>query len=113
MDTKTIEDKIAHLFDNSGFDIVDIRISAYHNKISLQVFIDKENGDITLADCERWSDIIGSYIDMNSIIDASYNLEVSSPGIDRIIKKEKDFKRFVGRDVKIVLKSPFNGSRVY
>jgi ribosome maturation factor RimP len=50
---------------------------------------------------------------MNSIIDASYNLEVSSPGIDRIIKKEKDFKRFVGRDVKIVLKSPFNGSRVY
>jgi len=79
----------------------------------LQIFIDKENGEVNLADCETWTDKIGSYIDMNNIISGGYIIEVSSPGVDRVLKKEKDFLKFKGKEVKIMLKVPFDGSRVY
>lgn len=107
-----IEKKLEELFENTGFDIVDVKILRGKN-LTLQVFIDKEKGAVTLKDCEEWSDKIGSFIDMNSIIEGSYILEVSSPGIDRIIKKPKDFERFKGKDVKITLKRPINGTRIY
>jgi len=112
MDSKELEKKLEPLFENTGFEIVDIRI--YRAKsLMLQIFIDKSGSNVTLNDCEDWSNKIGSYIDMNSIMDSSYILEVSSPGMDRVIKKEKDFKRFKGKDVKITLKKPFDGARVY
>ncbi|MGC8867454.1 MAG: ribosome maturation factor RimP [Elusimicrobiales bacterium] len=112
MNLGELEKKLIPLFENSGFEIVDLRILRGKD-ITLQIFIDKENGSVTIKDCEEWSDKIGSFIDMNSIIDGSYILEVSSPGIDRIIKKPKDFERFKGKEVKILLKKPFEGTRVY
>lgn len=112
MTPEFLEEKIQPLFENSGFEIVDIKISG-GNKFTIQIFIDKENGNVTLKDCEVWSDKVGAFIDMNEIITQAYILEVSSPGVDRIIKKEKDFKRFIGKEVKILLKRPLNGSKVY
>jgi ribosome maturation factor RimP len=112
MKAEELEKKLEVLFENSGFEIVDIRICSGRSPV-YQVFIDKENGKVTIKDCEIWSDKIGSFIDMNSLITGPYILEVSSPGIDRIIKKPKDFERFKGREVKIVLKKPFDGTRIY
>ncbi len=112
MNENDLEKKLEPLFENSGFEIVDLKILRGRG-FTVQVFIDKESGGVSLKDCEEWSDKIGSFIDMNSIINGSYTLEVSSPGIDRIIKKPKDFERFKGKDVKIVLKKPFEGTRVY
>lgn len=112
MKAEDIEKRLEELFENSGFEIVDVKILRGKG-LTLQIFIDKDNGGVTLKDCEEWSDKIGSFIDMNSIIDGEYVLEVSSPGIDRIIKKPKDFERFKGKDVKITLKKPFDGTRIY
>ncbi|MEA3306455.1 MAG: ribosome maturation factor, partial [Elusimicrobiota bacterium] len=50
---------------------------------------------------------------MSDLVGDSYILEISSPGLDRVIKKEKDFIRFAGKKVKVKLKNPYNGSRVY
>jgi ribosome maturation factor RimP len=92
MNAEELEKKLEVLFENSGFEIVDIKIHR-GKSTTYQIFIDKENGRVTIKDCEVWSDKIGSFIDMNSLINGSYILEVSSPGIDRIIKKPKDFER--------------------
>ncbi|HOJ85633.1 MAG TPA: ribosome maturation factor RimP [Elusimicrobiales bacterium] len=112
MDSTELEKKLEPIFKDTGFDIADIKI--YRAKsLVVQIFIDKMEGNVTLKDCEEWSDKIVAYIDMNSVITTSYVLEVSSPGVDRIIKKPSDFIRFKGKDVKITLKKPFDGSRVY
>ncbi len=112
MDIVELEKKLEPLFEESDFEIVDIKIHRAKS-LTIQIFIDKLSGSVTIKDCEVWSDKIGSYIDMNSIIEGSYILEVSSPGIDRIIKKPKDFIRFKGKEVKILLKKPYDGTRVY
>ncbi len=70
-------------------------------------------GRVTLDDCEKMSEKIGAFIDMNNIIEGAYILEVSSPGFDRIIKKEKDFCKFKGSPVKVILKKPLDGARTY
>jgi len=112
MNALELENILTPLFENSGFDIVDVKVFRA-KALNIQIFIDKENGAITIKDCENWTDKIASYIDMNSIIAGEYIIEISSPGIDRIIKKPKDFIRFKGKDVKITLKKPFDGARVY
>lgn len=112
MKAEEIEKKLEPLFENTGFEIVDLKIIRGKG-FTVQVFIDKDSGNITLKDCEVWSDKIGAFIDMNMIIEGSYTLEVSSPGVDRIIKKPKDFERFKGKDAKIILKKPHDGARVY
>lgn len=112
MDAYELEKKLSIIFENTDFEIVDLKIIR-GKKMIVQVFIDKNKGAVNLRDCENWSDKIGAYIDMNSLIESSYVLEVSSPGVDRIIKKEKDFIRFKGKDVKITLKKPYEGTRVY
>ncbi len=113
MNASEFEEKLSPLTDNTGFEIVDIKVAGHGGKVLLQIFIDKNDGNVTLSDCETWTDKIGSYIDMNGLISGGYVLEVSSPGVDRIIKKEKDFIRFKGCEVKITLKKPMDGSRVY
>ncbi|MCX7905511.1 MAG: ribosome maturation factor RimP [Elusimicrobiales bacterium] len=112
MKVEEIEKKLELLFENTDYEIVDVKIIRGKNLI-LQVFIDRNNGKITLKDCEIWSEKIGAFIDMNSVIAGAYTLEVSSPGVDRIIKKPKDFEKFKGKDVKIVLKKPVEGIRIY
>lgn len=112
MNSVELEKQLLPIFENSGFEIVDIKIHRAKDLV-VQIFIDKENGNVSIKDCEDWSMKIGSFIDMNAIINGSYILEVSSPGIDRVIKKPSDFERFKGKDVKITLKKPINGTRVY
>ena len=112
MNVEDLEKRLEVLFKDSGFEIVDIKVHR-GKALTYQIFIDKEEGNVTIKDCEIWSDKIGAFIDMNSLINGSYILEVSSPGIDRIIKKPKDFERFKGKEAKIVLKKPFDGTRIY
>ena len=68
----------------------------------LRVYIDKEGG-ITVDDCEVISRLLGEWLDKEDFIEDSYILEVSSPGLGRPLKKEKDFARSIGKDVEIRL----------
>ncbi len=76
----------------------------------LRLYIDKPGG-VTIKDCVKISEIAGKFLDKKNLIHHSYNLEVSSPGIERPLKSKEHFERFVGEKAKITLKEPLSGRR--
>jgi ribosome maturation factor RimP len=113
MDKSKLESEIENTLGAAGFELVDLKLASHNGKPLLQAFVDREQGGVTLDDCTALSEKVGACLDMNNFYENGYFLEVSSPGMDRVLKKEKDFKRFAGRQVKVRLKRPVNGSRVY
>ncbi|TDT61570.1 ribosome maturation factor RimP [Fonticella tunisiensis] len=109
---RTVEDIALPVTEQLGYELVDVEFVKEEGEWYLRVYIDKENG-VNLDDCANVSRILSDRLDEIDPIDYSYYLEVSSPGLDRPIKKEKDFERFSGRDIKIKLFSPLNGKKVY
>lgn len=93
-----------------GMEIVDVQYLSEHGRRILRVYIDKTNG-ITVDDCADMSKALSDALDAEDPIPDSYNLEVSSPGLDRPLVKEKDFLRFVGRKANIRTKSPVDGRK--
>ena len=77
----------------------------------LRIFIDKPGG-IGLDDCQKFSEEFGKVLDKEAVISGSYVLEVSSPGLDRILKKERDFVRERGKKVDVTFYAPFNGQKL-
>ena len=113
MDNSKLETQISEILTPSGFELVDIKVASHNGKPLLQIFVDREAGGVLLDDCAKLSEQIGEVMDKDEVYAAGYFLEVSSPGIDRVVKTEKDFKRFAGKHVKVRLKRPVNGSRVF
>lgn len=110
MDAKEIEALLTPLIEQEGGELVDLQWRKEGPQWVLRLFLDKPNG-ITLDDCAYFSDRVGATLDEGDKIAKSYVLEVSSPGLDRVIKKDKDFERFAGKPVKLRLKLPENGQR--
>jgi len=110
MDAKEIEALLTPLIEQEGGELVDLQWRKEGPQWVLRLFLDKPNG-ITLDDCAYFSDRVGATLDEGDKITKSYVLEVSSPGLDRVIKKDKDFERFSGKPVKLRLKLPENGQR--
>lgn len=71
----------------------------------LRVFIDKPEG-VTVKDCEKLSHLLGPVLDVEDIVLGRYNLEISSPGLERPLKKLKDFERFAGQTIRLKTKIP-------
>ncbi|MBI4350092.1 MAG: ribosome maturation factor RimP [Elusimicrobia bacterium] len=113
MDKAAIETEVEKVLAESGFELADLKLASHNGKPLLQVFVDREVGGVNLDDCGALSEKLGECLDTNNFYENGYFLEVSSPGVDRVVRKEKDFKRFAGRQVKVRLKRPVNGSRVY
>ena len=82
----------APVLAENGFDLVDIEYKKEGNRFFLRVFIHKPGG-VTLKDCQKISYKIEDIIEIENIIKGNYILEVSSPGLDRPLKSEKDFLR--------------------
>jgi len=88
-----------------GYELVDLNFKKEKNWI-LRIFIDNDNG-ITLDDCEKASRFIGDILDGNNLINTHYNLELSSPGINRPLTREEDFIKYAGKKVFIQLKEQY------
>jgi ribosome maturation factor RimP len=86
--------------DEQGVEIFDIELLG-RGKLLLRVMIDKENG-VTLDDCESFSKSFSAFLDVEDPISGPYNLEVSSPGLDRPLKSIKDFEKYRDKLVRIV-----------
>ncbi|HAZ08108.1 MAG TPA: ribosome maturation factor RimP [Elusimicrobia bacterium] len=112
MDAKEIETLLTPLLEQEGAELVDMNWRREGHRWVLRLFLDK-GGGITLDDCAYLSERVGAFIDEKGSIEQSYVLEVSSPGLDRVIKKEGDFERFSGKPVKIRLKLAENGQRKF
>ena len=108
MGRKEIESAVEKLLEpaleESHIELVDVEYIRERNWI-LRVFIDKEGG-VDLNDCQEISEKAGAILDKADIISDNYMLEVSSPGVDRVIKKDKDFIRYTGEEVDVKLFAP-------
>lgn len=108
------EDKIAQLVEPAlnakGVELVDLTYRREPVGWVLRVFIEKPGG-INLGDCQTWSDEIGRLLDEHNLIATSYTLEVSSPGINRPLKKKRDFEKFAGEKIQVKLFAPLSGRR--
>jgi ribosome maturation factor RimP len=107
---KKLENLLNPVAEKENVEITDIEYVKEDGAWILRIFIDKENG-VNMNDCERVSRAVSAILDDNEILQDSYILEVSSPGLDRIIKKEKDFKRFMGCKIRLQTFETVNGQK--
>ncbi len=104
-----IESAIADAVSGLRVNIIDIEVSKYCGKTFLRITLDRPGG-ITIDNCADASEIIGQVIERENLITGSYVLEVMSPGVNRPLKKARDFEMSVGKIVKVKLVEP-RGSR--
>jgi ribosome maturation factor RimP len=93
-----------------GYELVDLEWKNEPVGWVLRVFIDREGG-INHQDCADVSNQLSTTLDVSELIPVRYSLEVSSPGLDRPLRKESDFRRFVGQKAKIKTRRPVGESR--
>ena len=99
------EQLIQPLIDSNNFELVDVEFVKEGSDWYLRVYIDKDGG-ITVDDCELISRAFNEILDREDYISEQYIFEVSSPGLMRPLKKEKDYKRSVGKLIDIKLYKP-------
>ena len=93
-----------------GYELADLE-AHLGRKGLLRIYIDRDPGGVTLADCELVSEQIGAFLDVEDPLPGSYVLEVSSPGLDRRLRTPAHFERFAGEPVKVELREPQEGRR--
>ncbi len=101
------EQLVMPLMQQHNYELVDVEYVREGSNWFLRIFIDKEGG-ITIDDCELVSRALSDLLDVNDFIPDAYILEVSSPGLGRQLKKDKDFKRSIGEVVEIKLYKAIN-----
>lgn len=103
---------LAHpILSSLGLELVDIEQAAGGRRALLRIFIDKTGG-VTLRDCEEASRNLSHALDAEDVIPFAYTLEVSSPGLDRPLKKHEDYQRALGKAVRLKLANPLDGQWV-
>lgn len=107
---KAVEKLVAPILEGEGLELIEIQYRRENRGWVLRLFIDKEGG-VTLDDCQRVSEELSAVLDVEDLIEHSYILEVSSPGLDRPLRREGDFERFKGKRVRISLKEVREGRR--
>ena len=97
-----VEEFLIPLTKEHQFELVDVEWVKEAGTWYLRAYLDKEGG-ISVDDCEVISRILSDWLDKEDFISESYILEVSSPGLGRPLKKEKDFARSIGKEVEVKL----------
>ena len=105
-----VESLMTEILQDTAFELVDVEYVKERDWY-LRVFVDKAGG-VDLDDCQNISERLSAKLDAADIIGGAYILEVSSPGIDRILKKDKDFVREAGKVVDVTLYAPLNGQKL-
>lgn len=122
-----LEPGITDLLSRFAYDLVDVQYLHANGAWVLRVFVEHSQsprfqpfgggpmlpGPVSVADCENISRILSAWLDEQDAIPRSYQLEVSSPGLDRVVKHEADFVRFQGKLCRIRTIDPINGTRAH
>lgn len=98
------------MVDALGLELVDVEYLTQGGRWIVRVYVDREGG-VTLDECAMLSRELGPLLDVKDVIPHEYVLEVSSPGLDRRLKKEKDFVWARGKKVKLRIRNPIDGRR--
>ncbi len=105
-----IERLVTPILDEMGIELVDVAYFSGTGRHILRIYADRPTG-ITLDDCAVVSREIGHLLDVSDLLEQQYVLEVSSPGLDRPLKREKDFFRSVGKRIRIKTTVSLEGRR--
>lgn len=113
-----IEEKIDAIvrgfIETMGYDVVRIRLGDIMGRRTLQVMIERADGaQLLVDDCTDVSHAISAVLDVEDPIEGAYDLEVSSPGVDRPLTRRKDFEAYVGFEAKLESVLPVNGRKRY
>jgi len=103
---------IEQVIASMGFRLVRIKISQ-RDGLTLQIMLERVDGSLTIEDCDLLSATISPILDIEDLIAGQYNLEVSSPGIDRLLVRVSDFIRAVGSQAKIETMEALDGKRKF
>ena len=107
-----VEELITNTIQNLGYELYDVEYVKEARDYYLRVYIDNEKG-ITLDDCELVSNNITDLLDKEDYIKEQYFLEVSSPGVERVLRRDKHLEGNIGKNVQIKLFKPLNGKKQY
>ncbi len=113
----SIEEKVTNLvepiIEKIGYELYDVEYAKEGKNYFLRIFIDSEKG-IDLNDCEKVNDAITDILDTENYIKDQYFLEISSPGIERVLRKDKHLEKNIGTDINVKLfKKDENGKKEY
>jgi ribosome maturation factor RimP len=107
------QDELAKLLEpvveRLGYELVDLEVRLGGNGL-LRLYIDQPDG-VDLDDCENVSRAVSALLDVEDPLPGNYNLEISSPGLDRKLTKVEHFQRFMGETVKVQTRFPIEGRR--
>ncbi|RPI77952.1 MAG: ribosome maturation factor RimP [Desulfobacteraceae bacterium] len=114
--TKAIVNQVIELVEpvlaDLGFELVDAEHTVNQGRWILRLYMDREGG-VTLDDCARVSNELGDLLDVKDLIEHEYILEVSSPGLNRPLRKEKDFSKVIGKKIKVKMSTFREGRQNY
>jgi ribosome maturation factor RimP len=116
VDLDKINAVIAPVVEGQAYELVETEWKHEAGRWVLRVFIDRRAGaadpNVSLDDCANVSRELSAVLDVSDVVPAAYTLEVSSPGLDRPLKKESDFRRFVGHKARIRTRHPVGQGEV-
>ncbi len=108
--TETCEALLKSTVEQLGFELCDVEFKKEYGDWVLTLFIDKEGG-VNIDDCERVSRAVEPVLDENDPIEQQYTLSVSSLGLDRPLKRDRDYARAMGKELEVRLYVPRDGSK--
>jgi len=102
-----VQNLLEPVIENLGYELYDVIYTKEGKDYFLKIFIDQETG-IQIEDCEKVTEVINDILDQKDLISENYFLEVSSPGIERLLRKEKHFLKNIGKEVMVKLYRPIH-----
>ncbi len=109
-----LEEKISPVLEGMGFEVVRVAVTGDGGRRALQVMADRVDGhQIDIDDCRAISNTLSDLFETDDPLDGTYNLEVSSAGIDRPLTRPKDFNAFVGFEARIQMRRPVEGRKKF
>lgn len=109
---KRIHNLVSKVAEDYGYELIEVKLLGKGKRTILRVYIDKEGG-ITLNDCEYFSRRLENILDIEDPIKGSYTLEVSSPGLNRPLKRIEDFKKNIGKMVRLITDQKINNQTFF
>ncbi len=108
---EAVEAIVQEIVQDSDLEVVDVEYVKERDWY-LRIYLDKEGG-IEIDDCQRISEALEQILDEKDLLKDEYILEVSSPGLDRVLKKARDFEREQGKDVEVTFYAPVDGKKTW
>jgi ribosome maturation factor RimP len=112
---QSIEEIITPSLNSMGFEVVRVRLMESKGKRgkTLQIMAERQDGSMSLEDCVEVNNTVSTLLDVEDPINGEYNLEISSPGMDRPLVKLSDFEKYTGYEIRLSTNEPVDGQRKF